>query len=112
LLGIASEYQKRGHKRIGFNTDAPVIPGEELPLQATMGAHYGFDDSNADTVRGLTIIPAVTAGIDKRVGSIEVGKDADLVIMTGDPIDPRNSIELVYIDGKRVYDTKKDVRRY
>lgn len=112
LLGIAAEYQKRGHQRVGFNTDAPVIPGEELPLQATMGAHYGFDDRNADTVRGLTIIPAVTAGIDKKVGSIEVGKDADLVVVTGDPIDPRNSVEIVFVDGKRMYDTRRDIRRY
>lgn len=112
LLGIAAEYQKAGHKRIGFNTDAPVIPGEELSLQATMGVRYGFDDSNADSVRGLTIIPAVTAGIDKKVGSLEVGKEADIVVVTGDPIDQRNTVELVFIGGRRVYDTKRDIRRY
>jgi imidazolonepropionase-like amidohydrolase len=112
LLGIAAEYQKAGHKRVGFNTDAPVIPGEELSLQATMGVRYGFDDSNADGVRGLTIIPAVTAGIDKKVGSLEVGKEADIVVVTGDPVDQRNSVEMVFIGGRRVYDTKRDIRRY
>jgi imidazolonepropionase-like amidohydrolase len=112
LLGIAAEYQKAGHKRVGFNTDAPVIPGEELSLQATMGVRYGFDDSNADGVRGLTIIPAVTAGIDKKVGSLEVGKEADIVVVTGDPVDQRNSVEVVFIGGRRVYDTKRDIRRY
>lgn len=112
LLGIAAEYQKAGHKRVGFNTDAPVIPGEELSLQATMGVRYGFDDSNADSVRGLTIIPAVTAGIDKKVGSLEVGKEADIVVVTGDPVDQRNSVEMVFIGGRRVYDTKRDIRRY
>jgi imidazolonepropionase-like amidohydrolase len=112
LLGIAAEYQKAGHKRVGFNTDAPVIPGEELSLQATMGVRYGFDDSNADSVRGLTIIPAVTAGIDKKVGSLEVGKAADIVVVTGDPVDQRNSVEMVFIGGRRVYDTKRDIRRY
>lgn len=112
LLGIAAEYQKAGHKRVGFNTDAPVVPGEELSLQATMGVRYGFDDSNADSVRGLTIIPAVTAGIDKKVGSLEVGKEADIVVVTGDPVDQRNSVEVVFIGGRRVYDTKRDIRRY
>ena len=112
LLGIAAEYQKAGHKRVGFNTDAPVIPGEELSLQATMGVRYGFDDSDADSVRGLTIIPAVTAGIDKKVGSLEVGKEADIVVVTGDPVDQRNSVEVVFIGGRRVYDAKRDIRRY
>ena len=63
------------------------------------GAHYGFDDSNADTVRGLTIIPAVTAGIDKRVGSIEVGKDADLVVLGRNLFEtPPSEIHQVKVD--------------
>lgn len=124
ILGIAAEYQKRGMKMIGFNTDAPVIPPEELFLQAGMAARYGFDYSNLETVRGLTIVPAVTAGIDHEVkdqqgrvrthgvGSIEAGKDADLVIRTGDPADPRSFVNKVFTNGKVVYDTAKDVRRF
>ncbi len=112
ILGIAAQYQKAGMKRIGFNTDSPVIPQEELFLQATTGARYGFDDSNVDTVRGLTIIPAITAGIADRVGSIEPGKEADLLFLTGDPIDPRTAIEAVWIEGTRVYDTKTMRRRF
>lgn len=107
ILGIAAEYQKNGHTKIGFNTDAPVIPEEELSLQAAMGVHYGFDDRNADTIRGLTWVPALTAGIVHRVGSIEAGKDADLLVTTGDPVDPRCSIERVYIEGQRVYDANE-----
>ncbi|MBL8863701.1 MAG: amidohydrolase family protein [Planctomycetes bacterium] len=112
ILGIAAEYQKGGLKRIGFNTDSPVIPQEELFLQASTGARYGFDDSNVDTVRGLTIVPAITAGIADKVGSIEPGKEADLLILTGDPIDPRTSVEKVLIEGQRVYDTASMKRRY
>ena len=112
ILGIAAEYQKRGMKMIGFNTDSPVIPGEELFLQAGMAVRYGFQYENLETVRGLTIIPAVTSGIADRVGSIEPGKDADVVVRTGDPADPRSSVEMVFIDGKRVYDTKRDRRRF
>ena len=86
--GTAWGFQQAGHPRIGFNTDAGVIAQEELPLQAAMGVRYGMDDRGMDQVRGVTIIPAVTAGIDERVGSLEPGKDADFVVVTGDPTDP------------------------
>jgi imidazolonepropionase-like amidohydrolase len=113
IVGIAADYQKRGMKMIGFNTDSPAaMPPEELSLQAAMAERYGMDASNLETVRGLTIVPAVTAGIDDRLGSIEPGKDADLLIVTGDPADPRSSVERVLVDGKRVYDTAQDKRRF
>lgn len=112
ILGIAAEYQKRGMKMIGFNTDAPVIPPEELFLQAGMAIRYGFDATNLESVRGLTIVPAVTSGIANRVGSLEPGKDADIVILSGDPADPRTAVRKVFIDGKRVYDTTQDKRLF
>jgi imidazolonepropionase-like amidohydrolase len=99
LVGIAGEYQRRGMELVGFNTDAPVVPGEELPLQAAMGARFGFDASRLQGVRGLTIVPAIVAGIDARVGSLEPGKDADFVVLDGDPLDPRTRIERVYLEG-------------
>ena len=106
-VGIAAEYQKRGHSAIGFNTDAFVIPQEELQLQAAIGVRFGFDDSTMDSVRGLTIVPARTAGIDGRVGSIEVGKDADLVALGGHPADPRNAVDFVWVEGELVYDAEE-----
>jgi imidazolonepropionase-like amidohydrolase len=112
VLGIAAEYQRNGHKMVGFNTDSPIVPEEELPVQATVAVRYGFDDTHMDSLRGLTIVPAKTAGIAGRVGSLAVGKDADIVVATGDPIDPRNSIEMVFIEGQRVYDTQAEVRRW
>jgi imidazolonepropionase-like amidohydrolase len=104
ILGMAAEYQRRGHTRIGFNTDSPIIPQEELFLQAALGVRYGMDDSNVEQVRGLTIIPAETAGISKRVGSLEVGKDADILVVSGDPADPRTKTLMVFVDGNRIYD--------
>jgi imidazolonepropionase-like amidohydrolase len=112
FVGIAAGYQQAGHKMIGFNTDSPIIPEEELPVQATVSVHYGFDDSQMDSVRGLTIVPAMTAGIADRVGSLAPGKDADLLVVTGDPIDPRNVVEKVFIEGERVYDGERDGRRW
>jgi imidazolonepropionase-like amidohydrolase len=103
ILSVPGEYQRKGLELVGFNTDAPVVPGEELPLQAAMGVRYGFDASRMDHVRGLTIVPALVAGIDDRVGSLEPGKDADLVVLGGDPADPRHGVERVYIEGRLVY---------
>jgi imidazolonepropionase-like amidohydrolase len=111
-LGIAAEYQKRGHKQIGFNTDAPVIPAEELFLQSSIAVRYGFENANMDTVRGLTIVPAKTAGIDDRIGSLEVGKDADIVVISGDPSDPRSHVIKVLIEGQRAYDVAVEGQRF
>ena len=110
ILGIAAEYQRNGHTRVGFNTDSPVIPQEELSLPAAVGVRYGFDDASLDSLRGLTIVPATTAGIAHRVGSLAPGKDADVLVTTGDPVDPRSAIELVWIEGRRVYDAEADGR--
>ena len=110
--GVAAGYQQNGHQLIGFNTDAPVIPAEDLFLQAAMGVRYGLDDSRLESVRGLTIVPAIAVGMEHRVGSLEAGKDADLVVISGHPADPRSSVDLVYIEGRRVYDTGAEARRY
>ncbi|MCC7014935.1 MAG: amidohydrolase family protein [Planctomycetes bacterium] len=112
ILGIASEYQRRGHTMIGFNTDSPIVPEEQLFLQASIASRFGFDTSEGQALRGLTIVPATTAGIAERVGSLEVGKDADILVASGDPIDPRTSIERVFIEGRQVYDAARDGRRW
>jgi imidazolonepropionase-like amidohydrolase len=112
VQGSAWGFQQQGHPMIGFNTDAPVVPLEELPLQGAMGARYGMDNSAMQVVRGLTIVPATVAGIGHRLGSLEPGKDADLVVLSGDPADPRTSVEQVYLEGERVYDTALNRRRW
>lgn len=110
IKGIVAEYYKRGIKSLGVNTDAPVIPQEELFFQATMGVRYGWTEEMA--LRGVTIEPAKALMIADRVGSLEVGKDADIVISTGSIIDPRNYVTQVFIDGQSVYDIKTDRRRF
>ena len=110
IEGTAWGFQKLGHSLIGFNTDAPVVAAEELSLQAAMGVRYGFDDSDMQSVRGVTIVPAKVAGIDERVGSLEPGKDADIVVVSGDPMDPRSYVDRVFIEGELVYDRAEGAR--
>ncbi|MAE28521.1 MAG: amidohydrolase family protein [Planctomycetota bacterium] len=108
--GSAWGFQRGGQEEIGFNTDAPVVPQEELSVQSAMGVRYGLDNSAAAAVRGLTIVPARTAGIDDSVGSLESGKDADILVLTGDPSDPRTAIEMVYVEGRLVYNAEEGGR--
>jgi imidazolonepropionase-like amidohydrolase len=75
-----------------------------------MGVRYGMDNSRMAGLRGLTFVPAKAAGIDDRVGSLAVGKDADIVVISGDPLDPRNSVRFVLQDGERVYDATEEGR--
>ena len=110
IKGIVAEYHKRGIKSLGVNTDAPVIPQEELFFQAAMAVRYGWTEDMA--LRGVTIEPAKALMIADRVGSLEVGKDADIVITTGSIIDPRNYVTQVFIDGQSVYDIRTDRRRF
>ncbi len=108
--GLAAGYQEEGATQIGFNTDSPIIPQEELQLQAGMGVRYGLDDSDLAAIRGLTIIPARAAKVGDLVGSLEPGKHADFLVIDGHPADPRNAVELTYIEGRRVYDAERDGR--
>jgi imidazolonepropionase-like amidohydrolase len=56
--------------------------------------------------------PARAILAEDRIGSLEVGKDADIVIKSGDPLDIRSYVQWTIINGKMVYDSKRDGRRY
>lgn len=57
-----------------------------------------------EAVKALTLNPARVLGVDRRVGSLEVGKDADLVLFSGDPFSVRTRVDATWIDGKVVYE--------
>jgi len=100
----SARWWQGGVKKLGINTDAPVVPERELSYQAAMACWYGWLPYPA--LRGVTRIPAEALMIDDHVGSIQVGKDADFGLWTGDPIDPRSSCEMTFVNGAIVYDAK------
>lgn len=110
MRGVAAGYQERGVKLLGFNTDAPVIPLESVQLQAGMGVRYGVDDSKLAAVRGITVVPAITGLIADQVGSLTPGLDADVIVITGHPADPRSHVKLAWIDGEKKYDASEQTR--
>lgn len=82
-------------------TDHPVIPIQHLPICAGFVAKEGLDEMEA--LKAITIYPAEILGIADRVGSIEVGKDADIAIFDGHPFNATAKTEAVLIDGQVVY---------
>ncbi|WP_326909719.1 amidohydrolase [Sedimentibacter sp. MB31-C6] len=91
--------------KIAIITDSNVIPIEYLSMCAGLAVKGGL--SEEDAWKAITINPAEIIGIDDRVGSIEVGKDADIAIFRGNPlIDLNYETEMTIIDGKVVYSNK------
>ena len=87
---------------ISIITDAPVIPLQYLPMCAGLAAASGLDMDEA--WRAITINPATQTGIGDRVGSLEPGKDGDVVIWTADPLcNVGAEAYITIIDGKVVY---------
>ena len=88
--------------KVSIITDAPVIPQQNLPMAAGLAAANGMDMEEA--WKAITINPAESTGIGDRVGSLEVGKDGDVVIWTADPLVYIGGHAYVTIvDGKVVY---------
>jgi len=91
---------KKGVK-VAIMTDHPVIPIEYLPLCAALALKAGMDSEEA--LKSITINAAEILGIADRVGSIAEGKDADLVVMDGDPLEIKTKVKEVFINGNSVY---------
>ncbi len=94
---------------IAITTDHPVVPINFLVYQAILAVKEGLDRGAA--LRALTINPARILGLDARVGSLEVGKDGDLVIWDGDPLDIMSRARTVVVEGRRVYDFDESLGR-
>ena len=86
---------------IAITTDSPVVPQEYLPLCAALAMKDGLPEEEA--LKAITINPAKILGLDKRIGSIEVGKDGDLIICDSSLLDTQNIIRYTLINGEIVY---------
>jgi imidazolonepropionase-like amidohydrolase len=86
---------------IAITTDHPVVPINFLIHQATLAVKEGLDPVTA--LESVTINPARIIGCADRIGSLAVGKDADVVIWSGDPLDVMSRAERVFIDGREIY---------
>jgi imidazolonepropionase-like amidohydrolase len=87
---------------IAITTDHPVVPISFLIHQATLAVKEGLDPVVA--LRAVTINPARIIGVADRLGSIEPGKDADLCVWSGDPLDVMSRVERAFIEGTQVYE--------
>ena len=88
-----------------ITTDHPVSLIQSLPLCAGMAVKAGL--SMEDGLKAITINPARICGVSHRVGSIEVGKDADIAVFSGNPMEVFTETLYTIIDGRIVYDAKK-----
>jgi imidazolonepropionase-like amidohydrolase len=93
---------------ISLITDHPVVPIHFLIHQATLAVKEGLDREVA--MRSVTINPARVIGCADRLGSLEPGKDADVVIWSGDPLDVMSRAEVAYQNGREIYHYDYDQR--
>ncbi len=86
---------------VSIITDHPVVPIEYLITQVALAVREGMDRDAG--LRAVTLNPAAVLGVDNRVGSLTVGKDADVVLWSGDPLDLQSRVLRTYVDGAEVY---------
>ncbi|PWD51342.1 amidohydrolase [Serinibacter arcticus] len=86
--------------RVAITTDHPVVPIEQLVLQAQLAVRDGLPAATA--LEALTTNPAAILGLDDRVGALEAGRDGDVVLWSGDPLELASRVRQVFIGGREV----------
>ena len=90
-----------------FNSDSSEL-ARRLNLEAAKAVHWGGMPKE-EAIKFLTINPAKQLRIDKYVGSLETGKDADLVVWSGDPLSSLSICEKTFVDGQLYFDRQADL---
>ena len=85
---------------VAIITDAPCTPIQYLPICAGMAMREGMTEE--DAFKALTIVPAKILKVDERLGSLTVGKDADVVVWNNHPMEIMGKPELVFVNGKQI----------
>ena len=99
----------RAGVKLAFST-ASASDARNVAYNAALATAYGLDPDEA--LRALTINPAEMFGVADRYGSLEVGKVADVIVTTGDPLDARTDIRYVFIRGQLVPHNDRNTRLY
>ena len=94
--------------KVAMHTDAPVISQKWLRLCAALAMRYGIPEEEA--LKMVTLNAAEIARVADRVGSIVVGKVADVVIFNGPWFEPRSRVDVVIGDGQVIYDRTKEAK--
>jgi len=94
---------------VGFHTDDPITDSRLFLRSAALSVRAGMKRDRA--LYAMTMAGAIMLDMDKQVGSIEVGKDADLIILTGDPLSVYTHVQETYVDGTRVFDRSNEEDR-
>ena len=89
---------------VAFTTDYPVVNIEALNVTASLAVKYGLDENRA--IKALTENAAFILGLDKKLGKIELGYDADVVVWNGHPLDIRSKPVYVFIDGEKALENQ------
>ena len=87
--------------KMAFSSLAPHTASCDLRTSAVYAVKYGLDRDLA--LKGLTLYAAQMLGVDQRVGSIQEGRDADLVVLGGDPLELTSPVQLVIVNGNIVF---------
>lgn len=96
---------------VAFHTDDPIVDSRFLIRSAALAIRAGMDRDAA--LRALTINPARMLDLGERLGSLEPGKDADLVILNGDPFSVYSQVQETWVEGRRVFElSNPDDRLY
>lgn len=92
--------------KVAIMSDHPVVPSKYLLLYAAMAVKEGMEYQ--DALKAITINPAQIIGVGHRVGSLQKGKDADILILSGSPLDIMTNIEMVMVNGQIVANSKNN----
>jgi imidazolonepropionase-like amidohydrolase len=92
--------------QVAVQTDAPVLPQEHLDVCVGLAVREGLPKEAA--LRTVTRNPAEILGIEDRVGTLEAGTDADLVVWDGPMFELDSDARQVFVEGERIYDSERD----